>query len=614
MIIKTCFVFALVTLMGFVRADSLHVTGNARILNGQTEVPRGLFGVHATPLTPERIETWGVESVRTINHRPGTPQTPPPGITHLVECFWDRYQHAIIVEFEDWADRLIAVAEEYGTKSLELDRQPIVEFWNEPYLNWGVRPGVNYNGKFYRQDTVEPGTPMTLLYKDSPTDYMVWTEQRVAVRAKDGKFDALASRFMPPGTEEGGTWTWRGVAYRAETQPWGRDTTQESFWPGNQNVKWYNKMMVEFGPALKAANPDILLVVGWDFHIHQNAYATWETVHRPTVDAGIDWIDGYAEHHYGGDTRIVAASYEMLNAYTRTRHGRFLKVYNTEAGGDLDPEQPGPAPGGYNVTPPAIRDRANYTYFMRDVLYMIDRIPDKAEARAAHEAHLGNGVATAFKMLRQFRGRLMETQSPHPDIWVTAALNDDLLVVAVYNDQRSALNMPLTVTAPRGTRITGVTRRIPDADLNIVETAYPASGTEWTTDVSLAIRESAVFHVRLEGTADPVPVVTDQVYAPQILEVFRAGETLSLNFDLPEKLSTQPDSVHLRIVHAGIRNHHHDFILNGNPLSFHHNDIGIFDVPFPTEWLQAENILEIRSKDGAGTARIDAASLLLSKK
>lgn len=454
-----------------VHADALHVTGRARIINGQSDVPRGLFGVHATPLTPERIEDWGVESVRTLAHSPGKPQQPPAGITHLVECFWDRYQPALIVEFVDWAQRLETVAQTYGTHARNLDRQPIVEFWNEPYLNWGIRPGVNYNGAFYRQDSVKKDSPMTLLYEEEPTAYLVWTEQRVAVRADNGRFDALATRFMPSGTEEGDTWTWRNTRYRAETQPWGRDVTQESFWPGAQNVQWYNTMLEVFAPALKAANPEVLLVAGWDFHIHQNGYAAWETVHRPTVDAGIAWIDGYAEHHYGGDTRIVAASYEMLNAYTRTRHGRFLKVYNTEAGGDLDPERPGPAQGGYNTTPPEIRDRAHYTYFMRDLLYMIDRIPDKAEARAAHEAHHGNGVATGFRMLRNLCGRLMETQSPHPDIWVTAALRDNRLTVAVYNDQRSPLDMPLTLTAPSGTTFSGILRRLPNDSLDILETA-----------------------------------------------------------------------------------------------------------------------------------------------
>ncbi|MCC5845407.1 MAG: hypothetical protein JJU05_14250 [Verrucomicrobia bacterium] len=594
-------------------SDTLQVTGRARTLNSQTHVPRGLFGVHATPLPPERIETWGVESVRTIAHNPGTPQSPPEGITHFVECFWDRYQPALIVESPDWTRRLTTVATTYGTQSRHLDRQPIVEFWNEPYLNWGVRPGVNYNGAFYRQDSVEPDTPMTLLYEQEPTDHLVWTSQRVAVRADNGRFDALATRFMPQGTEEGATWTWRNTLYRAETQPWGRDVTQERFWPGAQNVKWYNAMLKVFAPALKAANPEVLLVAGWDFHIHQNGYATWETVHRPTVDAGIEWIDGYAEHHYGGDTRIVAASYEMLNAYTRTRHGRFLKVYNTEAGGDLDPERPGPAQGGYNTTPPAIRDRAHYTYFMRDVLYLLDRVPDKAEARAAHEAHHGNGVATGFKMLRNFRGRLMETRSPHPDIWVTAALNDNRLIVAVYNDQRTPLNMPLTITAPRGSEITGIIKRIPDESLTMINTPLAASGTAWTTGVTLAVRETVVYEVTLGGSPDPLSVITHQFYAPQILQRLPAGESLTLNLDLPANTVPNASHAHLRIVHAGLRNHQHHFFLNGNPLAFQHNDIGIFDVPFPKEWLATKNVLEIRAAETAPTARIDTTSLLLSQ-
>lgn len=598
--------------------EPLRVTGRARVVNGQTEVPRGLFGVHATPLTPERIADWGVESIRTISHNPGTPGDAPHGLTHVVECFWDRYQPALIVSGADWAERLRVAARTYGEAAKTLERPPIVEFWNEPYLNWGVRPGVNYNGAFYKAEGREPGGPMTLLYETEATPYLEWTEQKVAVRADNGQFDALASRFMPGNVEVGGTWTWRNRMYRAEMQPWGKDTTQTSFWPGKQNVLWYNQMMEVFAPALKEANPDVTLVVGWDFHIHQNSYEAWETVHRPTIDAAMPWADGYAEHHYGGNTLQVAGSFEFATAYTMTRHGRALKFYNTEAGGDLDPERPGWAQPGYNTTPPAVRDRAAYTYMMRDVLHLIDRVPDKAEARAAHEAHHNRGVPAAFRMLRPLRGTLMETVSPHTDKWVVASLNGNQLVVVAFNDTRGHLAHPLEVQAPRGTTIAAVTHYAPDAEMTLVATELdaPADGRIWRGAVDLAVRESGVWVLDLTGDPAPETVHRTQYYAPELLQSPEAGEYVTLRVDLPAAALSDapPEKAWVRLAHAVVRENTAILRVNGHETRMQPSDIGIFDTEIPVSWLRSgENLIEVHRLPDAGGMRIDAGSLMLQR-
>ena len=604
------FSWLLLLVAGLVCAEGIEVTGRARVVNGQTDVPRGLFGVHATPLTPERVADWGVESVRTIAHVPGGPATPPAGITHLVECFFDRYQPALIVEHADWAERLRTIARRYGEASRDLDRTPIVEFWNEPYLNWGVRPGVNYNGRFYKPG--EPGERMTLRYADEPTEHMRWSENLVAVRTDHGRFDALASRHIPPGTRAGDTWTWRNQEWRAERQPWGRDPTQTSFWPGKQNVLWYNQMLAVFAPALKEANPDVVLVAGWDFHLYQNGWAAWEDVHRPTIDIAIEWMDGYAEHHYGGDTRLVAASYETTTAYTVTTHGKALKFYNTEAGGDLDPERPGPAQPGYNTTPPAVRNRAAYTYFMRDILHLIDKTPDKAEARAAHEAHHGTGVATGFRMLKPLRGTLMETTTPHTDIWAVSALNGSQLVVAVFNDTRAPLRMPLSVRAPRGSRFAGAVLRKPDADMRIVETAVEAAGETWSGSTDLAVRETGVWVFDLTGSPSPRRIHSSQFYAPDILSPLPEGGAVTTRIELPaEDLRLSTRAV-LRLVHAGLNPGDHTLHVNGRQIDFQPGGIGILDLELPrTPDLRRENILELHRRSGGRGARLDSASIMI---
>lgn len=596
-----------------VSGDALRVTGRAKVVNGQAEVPRGLFGVHATQLTPERIADWGVESVRTISHGPGRPGNAPHGLSHVVECFWDRYQPALIVQHADWAERLRSVARTYGEASKELDRQPIVEFWNEPYLNWGVRPGVNYNGQYYRQEDREPGGRMTLHYADEPTEHLRWSELQVAVRTDNGQFDALASRYMPGDVQEGGTWTWRNREYRAETRPWAKDMTQESFWPGLQNVQWYNEMLKVFAPALKEANPEVILVVGWDFHIHQNGYRTWETVHRPTLDAAIEWADGYSEHHYGGNTLQVAASFEMATAYTVTTHGKALKFYNTEAGGDLDPERPGWAQPGYNTTPPEVRDRAAYTYMMRDVLHLIDKIPDKAEARAAHEAHHNRGVPAAFRMMRPLRGRLMEADSPRADVWVVSSLNaENQLVVAVFNDTRGRLQRPLKIDAPRGSSIQGVTFRKPGEDMEIEEVRVEAAGGSWETNVDLAVRESAVWVLDLEGTPDPEGVERHQFYAPEVLQGVPEGGHSVHTVEVPSMESTDASRAWLRLVHAGLNGGQARVTFNGHEVEIVPSAIGIYDVEVPFAQLrEGENEVRVYREEGGGGIRMDAVSVIL---
>ena len=282
-----CKLLSVLLIMTSVAADELRVTGRLLAVNGQTEIPRAMFGVHATPLSPERVENWGIESDRHITQTParGGPRGLPPNLPHAVECQWDRYQPALVVQHADWRERLERAARAAAERVKASSRPLVVEFWNEPYLNWGVRPGVNYDGQFYKLDGMEPNAPMTLSYADQPTEHLRWTEQLVAVRADNGQVDYLATRYMPGGTKQGGSWTWRNTPYRAEVRPWGKDVTQESFWPGDQNVKWYIDMLKVYAPALKQANPDATLIAGWDFHIYQNNYAAWEDVHRPTIDA-----------------------------------------------------------------------------------------------------------------------------------------------------------------------------------------------------------------------------------------------------------------------------------------------------------------------------------------
>ena len=197
------------------------LSGRARDVNGQTQVPRALFGVHATPLSAQQRKDWGVEAVRLIERDPGVPAPlRPDGVRYVIECFYDRYQPALIVRYADWEERLRRLARQYGEASRKLGRDPIVEFWNEPYLNWGVKPGVNYDGAFYRQEGRTVGAPMTLHYETTSSPYLVWGKQRVAVLPDKNEVDYVASRYLPPELENGAEFVWRGQKYRIEERWW----------------------------------------------------------------------------------------------------------------------------------------------------------------------------------------------------------------------------------------------------------------------------------------------------------------------------------------------------------------------------------------------------------
>jgi hypothetical protein len=245
-------------------AQQLEVTGRGTEINRHREVNRAMFGVHATPLTPERIADWGIESDRHITQTPerGGPRPLPQNLPHAVECQWDRYQPAIIVRYADWEKRLQDAAKKAAQRVKDSPRPLVIEFWNEPYLNWGVRPGVNYDGNFYKQEGREDGAPMTLRYEDTPLEHMRWSSQTVAIHQEKGYIDYLATRFMPNGTKPGDTWKWRNIPYRAEGRPWGKDISQKTFWPGLQNVEWYLDMLKVYAPAFKQANPEATLIAG----------------------------------------------------------------------------------------------------------------------------------------------------------------------------------------------------------------------------------------------------------------------------------------------------------------------------------------------------------------
>lgn len=434
---------------------TLTLSGRVRVVNGVDQVPRGLFGVHAmNGLTDAIAAEWGIESVRTIEIEPdGTPRRPgsghghgviPAAVTSIVECWYDRYQPALQLTNPDgWQAKLRRQATAWGRAARDLPIPIALEFWNEPYLNWANNPGVNYDGRFYTRD----GDAVLRQGRLQPT--LAWTDRIVAIDPISGRIDYVATRYMPAGAKPGQSFDWRGRPWEARQSPWVRDTQQPViWWSGPYNRELYHEMVSVLGPALKDAHPQATLVLGWGFHLFQDQWKAWDLLHRPLIDHAIAWMDGYNEHHYGGDTRAVAGSYEVAFAYAMAAHGKRLRFYNTETGGFLDPEQAGsgaaPGPGGDE----AANARQGTAYMLRDVIHLIDVCPDKAVARAAHMPDVYGGQ-DAFKLLKPLRGTLMEIASSDPDVWAVASRQDDQLCVVAFNDSSHARRVTLGDDPPR---------------------------------------------------------------------------------------------------------------------------------------------------------------------
>ncbi len=603
-----------------------HVTGRLLSVNGTTEVPRGLFGVHATPLTPEIVADWGVESTRQIYQHPsGEPSVPgttpgvPAGIVLPVDCYFDRYQPAFPLHDPAWEKRLTDLARRYGEKSRELPGRHCVEFWNEPFLNWAVKPGVNYDGAFFEESDLVEGGPMTLKGERLPLEHLVWDSKLVAV-GDDGKVDYLASSYAIPLIDkgelaEGDSYDFRGQrTLTIARRPWGRDPTQKSYYSGQQNRFFYEAMLLPFAKTLKETNPDVELVAGWDFHIFQNDWDAWETLYKPLVDGFAPWIDGISEHHYGEDTRRVAASYETVAAYARTRYDKDLKFYNTEAGGTLDPQRPDSVGAPIFTADSEDSRKGALMYMLRDIVYLVDQCPDKAVARAAHEAHNNLGVQAAFRLLKNLRGTLIETISPHPDVWLVASLDENRLTAVAFNDSAEPVADPIRFNAPEGTTFTGASSTVADGttgELAVTEQEM-TPGSTWEYSPTIPAKSAVRFDLTLSGTPpQAAQIARTQFFASDILARLAPGESVKMEIRIPEERGEASDSAVLKLARQGFETL--TCTVNGQPVPLGTGNVAIEEAPVEVANLKPVNIVEFTCPPDGPGGIVNMASLVLTE-
>ena len=469
--------------------------------NGAQTVPMGLLGVHNVPLDEETAADWGVTGMRKIHQSPGpVTRIPEPGRREelramdaaetnpkekrrlkkqadylpsatydwVMDCFYDRYQPALqVTDPNGWEPKLRERVRTFVANARKSGQQHYLEFWNEPYLNWATNPAVNVSPQYYVTEGIKEGDPMVLKANGKVVPGLEWGPKRFYVVQNGGIHYVLSGYIQAnakPGEETtlrygagrtvleiGGTVHLRGQDRQLGYGHWGRDVEQKHYWAGPVSVNWYNEMFRVVGEEMAALGAeDISLAGGWGFNFFNEGWDSWHRLIKPLIDTGHPWLDALHEHHYGGDVRKVGCSYEVAYSYALATYGNRLEFWNTEAGGHLDPQQPGNVKP-HNLGDPLTKAKGSMTYFLRDVIYQWAHVPDKAIFRAAHHSHhTEGGDPIAFRLLKPMAGDLLVVDNPMNNVWAVASRGGTATTMMLFNDRRGQVSFTLDLPVQRG--------------------------------------------------------------------------------------------------------------------------------------------------------------------
>jgi hypothetical protein len=476
-------------------AAQLTVTGKLLSVNGHDEVPAGIFGGYAGDLPPQ----FRPGCQRALHTFPGGGPSPPRhGELFIIDCWGERFQPpTLLASPTNWAQTLAKVSVKYAAASKEQPGLTVMEFWNEPYLNWAERSRKALQSQFYDTSTATNGGPVTT------------------------RGGLVVPHFK---------WVSDGAGGLKVV-----DETAFSYWSG-AGLGWiYDQMLAVVGSTIKSNNPAVQVVGGWGFRWNEDHWAAWDLLYKPTIDRNIAWLDGVHEHHYQGDTTAMNGSYEVLEAYAVTKHNKWLHAYNTECNDLVD----APARGAVD-TPAKAKAASKYrkmTYNLRDCLYTIAQTPDKAKARTVIHNDAGNSngwTAVAYGLMRDLRGRLIQTGSDDPNVWCVASVDNvtTALVVCVWNDHRQPRDITLNLASPTGTEFTGATVEHARANMTTFELAldHQTVAIPATTNLTLPAKSAWKISLPLRGAlADKPEVERTQFFAPAILQ--RAPFTTTIKID-----------------------------------------------------------------------------------
>lgn len=606
----------------------IKVSGKILSYNGATKVPIGLFGVHSgnfQGFNAQTVQKWGIESVRTIQVVPsGNTYNPPTGINQVVDCWFDRFQPARNVEQPlSWKSFIHQRATQYAAAISSLDREVIFEFWNEPYLNWAYKPGVNTDPQFFDTTGRTLGGPCRIKGKTEPEPFLKWKTAQWYnsphwAANRQGLYNAISTawnqmltvRNIPYPGLTGALLT--GDVFNAGTNRQFEvvealrpvDTTQLSFYSGKQNSLYYNEMYGATADTLRKLNPNLLLAAGWGFEVHKDDWKPWPDLFKPLIDQHHEKIDVIHEHHYGMDTRIVAADYETMYAYTFNKFDRRLKFINTETGGFLDPQRPGNPGNSPGSVSPKRRALNAFVYNSKDILYLLAHSPDKAYARAIHEPQNTNGGAGyALQNLKSLRGSLLHAASNNSQVWPVASLaGDSLLTLVCFNNLPVPASLNVEVIAPTGKRFLSATVHTVDTSATSDTLGFSlipenASGTLFSTNELIPAFQTKTWKLRLSGsTQTPDTVKISQFFADSILTRIQANQTATFPISIPTG-ALSGSFARLKFI---AQNGEPAIAINGTPIDYNYmgdsaskDRGGISYAQIPPNLLTAQNVITV---------------------
>lgn len=622
--------------------------GRALVVNGCDTVPTGLFGVHAIDPKPEMVSDWGLTGVRQINFsltgrsravggaKGEAPFVKPnwQGLDFVLDCLGDRYRPPLPLDSKgDWRAQLRQAGRSLAESSLAAGLTGnVVEFWNEPYLNWAYRslgsPRNNYHPRFYEHEGRVDGGRVTRKGDSQPLDHLRWQRLAAAreVTVTDRKTGESRREMqvnygvaLPPGAEEGDTfrgrshwyWTDREEHTYTVVEAWHvRDPTQPAWWSGRQNLQFYLWMLLPFAEGLTSVEGHPPLIAGWDFDPSAADWAVWRELYRPVLDALPERLAGWTEHHYGVDPRHVLGWYEVATADALNRHGRWLQGWNTECGGRLDPAVYGPQGGEAT----AGRERlATATYHLRDILGLAAHAPAKVGGRTAHHPQHHPGIVDALRFLKPLRGRLLHAPSSDDDVWTVAAHSATRACLVLWNDGPEERQLNLDLVGPGGRAITQASRTqlALSADGQAVEPigkAVVVSDGRVRAAFPLAGRNACRLDLQLATASTPAEtVVRSQHFAPLVLARLERGGRLATAITVSE--ASQARRARLRLVMTGFEREHLRLSVNGAPLTLGNDPV--LDLPLEPTGLGPRTVVTLENAGRPG--RFCTASILLDR-
>ncbi len=605
------------------------VTGRTLDVCGHTQVPAGLLGLHAdAKLTVERAREWGVESFRQIQFVPGSGsivwgkdgqlREPFKSMTVVIDCQGDRFYPAVCLHKPDYKEHFARLGREYAAKCKERGWKGTAEFWNEPYLNWAERSRKNYDPKFYDVSKAVDGGPVTIKGWDKPLEYLKW--RRLWAQGPDGKINHLVP--VPEGAKPGDTFTHELKLYFAPkgertytvVEKWDvHDPTAPSFWSGKQNYQFYLWMFRPWAEAIHATNPDVTVIGGWDFPLAAEDWASWRILYQPLIDDAVDLLDGITEHHYGSDTRVNAASYELIVGYALAEHGKRLHCYNTETAGCVDPAVPGNRHA--NATP-----YGAFNYGLRDITELVYRSPDKAVSRTAHGSLApgwgGGGDEFLFKLLKDLRGTLVHAACEDPDVWPVVSVQSGKLTCVLYNDHDADHRVHLRLDAPAGTTLADgrkvwVEPKEEKGPLAFREEPVKASGTSFSGGVVLPQKSGVKLVFPLTGTPPAAPQLRrTQTFAKGVLKEVTPGTPMAYEVALDPKDLAAAESAWVRVALERVDVGEGTVTVNGEAVAVPARD-WITLIPVDPKALKPATRLEFAAGKGTDGYRVIVASVQL---